>query len=489
MTKHLMLDRRLLNPQAMENLRLETARPVKDQEHNPLLVQDRPWEVRIDNGYPNVLYDSAAGIYRCYYTLFIEDEDTQAYAQERAGEGSKQDGTGQIPRDYVPRPDRVPGLAYAESRDGVHWEKPCLNRVEWHGSSANNLIFAFAHGTGVMIDDRETDPGRRYKMVTKMDQPGREAYMAVSFSPDGINWGKPIPWPEHNPPADSHNLPFWDEREKCYMLLSRIWKDGIRITTLSKSADFIRWSRPEETLRGIGFENQIYAMPAFVWGDLYLGLASMIHEGDRTAADFDQVDLELTWAADPGRFDFVAAGQKLIPRGRGQYPDGEFDCGCIFASPPVTTPEGALWIYYMGGNGRHTNFRETSLARARWEPDKFAALRPRRADEDSVLATCRMRVEGGCLEVLADPVETGKEWKLEAEICPFWNVRPFDGFSYEESRTEQQENGWTAIRFGKGFESLAGQKASVKLRFRNLKLWALRGDVDQAEHRLWEGAE
>ncbi len=147
MTKHLMLDRRLLNPQAMENLRLEVSRPVKDQEHNPLLIQDRPWEVRIDNGYPNVLYDREAEVYRCYYTLFIEDEDTSLTDQEERRR-----------RDYIPRPDRVPGLAYAQSKDGIHWEKPCLNRVEWHGSSANNLIFAFAHGTGVMIDGRETDP-------------------------------------------------------------------------------------------------------------------------------------------------------------------------------------------------------------------------------------------------------------------------------------------------------------------------------------------
>ena len=33
------------------------------------------------------------------------------------------------------------------------------------------------------------------------------------------------------------------------MLLSRIWKDGIRITTLSKSDDFLKWSEPEETMR------------------------------------------------------------------------------------------------------------------------------------------------------------------------------------------------------------------------------------------------
>ena len=483
METYLLLDRRLLNPQAMENIRLEVAQPVKDEVHNPLFTQDQPWEVRIDNGYPNVLYDTAAGGYRCYYTLFIEDEDSRST-----------DAAGRSTRDYIPRPDRAPGLAYAWSRDGIHWEKPTLNRVTWHGSKSNNLIFPFAHGTGVMIDERDPDPARRYKLVTKMDQPGKEAYMAVSFSGDGVDWCEPVPWPEYNPPADSHNLPFWNEEAGCYMLVSRIWKDGIRITTLSKSTDFLHWSEPQETLRGIGFENQIYAMPVFQWGNLYLGLASMIHEGDRELEDFDQVDLELTWAADPEKFDFVAAGQHLIPRSPGSYPDGPFDCGCIYASPPVMTPEGELWLYYMGGNGRHTNWRETSLARAKWEADKFAALVPGNGERESVLATNRLLVEGGRLEILADPYESdrqsaaGMEFRIEAEISPFWNTEPFDGFSYHDSRVEPGEGGWYSIRFEKGLESLKGQKVSLKLRLRGAKAWAIRGDIALAGHRLWEGA-
>lgn len=478
MKKYLMLDRRLLSPQAMENVRMEVSRPVKDAAHNPLFTQDQPWEVRIDNGYPNVLYDEEAGLYRCYYTLFIEDEDSRlADRRERSR------------RDYIPRPDRAPGLAYAQSRDGIHWEKPSLGRVQWNGSAQNNIIFAYAHGTGVMIDQRDPDKSRRYKMVTKMDQPGTQAYMAVSFSSDGLDWCDPIPWPEYNPPADSHNLPFWDEEQNCYALLSRIWKDGIRITTLSRCKDFLHWSEPQETLRGSGFENQIYAMPAFRWGNLYLGLASMIHEGDRLSENFDCVDLELTWAADPAKFDFVAAGQHLIQRGAGVYLDGDFDCGCIYASPPVTSPDGKMWVYYMGSNGRHTNWRDGALGRAEWKPDKFAALTPRQPERDSVVATCRLRVSGEKLEILADVVENAGEYKLEAELSPFWNSRPFDGFSYGDSRVEQNAGGWWSVRFAGGLEQLAGEKVSLKLRLRNVKLWALRGDVEMAEHRLWEGAQ
>lgn len=125
MKKYLMLDRRLLSPQAMENVRMEVSRPVKDAAHNPLFTQDQPWEVRIDNGYPNVLYDEEAGLYRCYYTLFIEDEDSRL--ADRAG--AEQAGLYSQARPCS-------RLAYAQSRDGIHWEKPSLGRgtVEWKRS-------------------------------------------------------------------------------------------------------------------------------------------------------------------------------------------------------------------------------------------------------------------------------------------------------------------------------------------------------------------
>ena len=70
MKTFLSADRRFLNPQAMENVELKAAVPAKDTENNPLFTQDMPWEIRIDNGYPNVIYDRREQIFHCYYTLF-----------------------------------------------------------------------------------------------------------------------------------------------------------------------------------------------------------------------------------------------------------------------------------------------------------------------------------------------------------------------------------------------------------------------------------
>jgi hypothetical protein len=42
---------------------------VEKHAKNPLFVQDKPWEPRLDNGYPNVVYDPTdpQGAYRCWY--------------------------------------------------------------------------------------------------------------------------------------------------------------------------------------------------------------------------------------------------------------------------------------------------------------------------------------------------------------------------------------------------------------------------------------
>ena len=161
MKTFLSADRRFLNPQAMENVELKAAVPAKDTENNPLFTQDMPWEIRIDNGYPNVIYDRREQIFHCYYTLFTEDKDTEGTTlQERTQ------------RNYRPRMDRVTSLAYARSKDGIHWEKPSLGLVDWRGSKENNLLFRYAHGTGVMSDERDKNAGRRFKMVTKVDIPG-----------------------------------------------------------------------------------------------------------------------------------------------------------------------------------------------------------------------------------------------------------------------------------------------------------------------------
>lgn len=469
MYKFFMLDRGNLAPQKMDNVELKLCQAVKDTQNNPLFTEGwqetpaLPWEIRYDNAYPNVIYDPQAKKYRCYYTLFTWDSDSRDIS--RAQRASRQ---------YQPNGGRITSLALAESDDGIHWIKPRLGLVNFEGSTENNLVFRYAHGTGIMLDATECDPSRRYKLVTKVEYPGGRNYMAVNFSADGIHWGEMIPWPKHNPAADSHNFVFRDAKDGKYKLITRTWSNGVRLSAVCESTDFYNWSEPQEILRCEGFESQVYSMPIFQQDGLYLGLASMFHEGDRSHPDFDNVDLELKYATKLAHMDSVAKGQYLIARGQGRYPDGEFDCGCIYAAVPVEM-DGKLCIYYMGGNGQHTNYRETSFARAFLEKDKYAYYCQRDTAKAGLLVTAQFHLFEEKLRILADLEQDGS---LEIALCNRATTQVYPGFDFADCRLTKQADGWYDIAFAKPLMSLDTTPVTMVIRFCGAKIYALSGDLE-----------
>ena len=80
---------------------------VTKHHSNPLLVQDQPWELRLDNSYPNIVHNPAdpLGAYRMWYGGFIAGKKFET-----------SQGSG-----------RVNAWHYANSSDGIHWQKPPLN--------------------------------------------------------------------------------------------------------------------------------------------------------------------------------------------------------------------------------------------------------------------------------------------------------------------------------------------------------------------------
>lgn len=469
MHTYLMLNRGILSGYQMTNAVLKVKPIKKDETNNPLFREGffekerKPWEVRYDNGYPNIIYDEREKIYRCYYTLFTKDQSSASTPLEER-------------RDHVYSPSsrRITSLCYAESRDGIHFDKPNLGLVEFQGNRNNNILMDYAHGTGVFLDPEEKDPKKRYKLVTKIEYNELKNYMAVGFSEDGIHFGDLIPWPEFNPAADCHNFPFRDPVTGKYYVITRIWKNGVRVSAICESRDFIHWSEPEEILRGNGFEDQIYSMPVFRYGDLYLGLASVYHEGNTMAPNFDTVDVELEFATDLKHWDSAAPGQKLIARGKGAYPDGDFDCGCIYASAPVEI-DGKLWVYYMGGNGRHTGFRETSLARGYLEKDRFAYYEAGDEESEALLTTSHFVIYGGTLSLLADIEEDG--WVSVALGTKNGGV--YEGYEADHCILKQGEDGYYHISFkDRKISDLAAKPVSMHIHFKKARIYAVRGDLE-----------
>lgn len=402
----------------------------------------KPWEVRIDNGYPNVIYDEETGLWRCWYTCFLRDPDSAARPLDRRKNAV-----------YEPRADRLTGLLYACSRDGIHWEKPALGRVDFDGSRENNIVFAGAHGASVFRDDAEPDPAKRYKMAMKYDLFGE---MAVSWSPDGLDWCEPIRWPEYNPAGDTHNFAFRDEVNGGFKIITRTW-DGVRISALCESEDFLHWSQPEEILRGRDMDDQIYSMPVFRYGGLWFGLPTVFHGGDRESPDYDRTDCELTFSHDLHNWERVPGA--LIPRSPGDYGDAP-DCGCIYASAPVFENDEAV-IYYMGDSGAHTNYRESSLCRFVIDPDRLMGMR---AKGKGYLLTRNIPMGGELL--LAAELPEGSS--LRAAVCEapksfmYGEPVPAEGFGFDD---------FDPVFRGDGKISLRWKTPSSALKGRNLALY------------------
>lgn len=466
--KYLFLDRGIIDGHNSENVILKLNQLIKDDENNPMFKEDyfsnpsRPWEVRYDNGYPNVIYDKEENIFRCYYTLFIHDSESEnTLLNERPN------------RQYEPNYSRIVAVCYAQSKDGIHWEKPNLGLVEFNGNKDNNILMKYAHGTSVFYDEKELDQNKRYKLMTKIEYSFDNHFMAVAFSRDGIHFSDYIEWAKYNPQADTHNFVFRDNKTNRFIMITRIWKNGVRVVAKSESMDFIHWSEPKEILRGNGFEDQIYSMPVFQYEGLYFGVASIYHEGDRTISDFDLVDVKLKYATELDSWENVTE-DCFIPRGKGSYPHGEFDCGCVYSSTPVEI-NNKLYFYYMGGNGQHTNFRETSFGTGHVEKDRFAYYMERNIEKEALLITSLLNVYGNNLSVLS---EVEKEGYIIYEIIDK-DGRTLEGYSFVDCVPLKNTNTFKNMRFkDRDLEEIGNQSIKIKFKFKNAKLYALQGDID-----------
>ncbi|TQR15556.1 hypothetical protein [Psychrobacillus soli] len=465
-TKYLFLDSGIVNSHYGDNVEMHLNTIQKDEVNNPLFTEEffsnpsKSWEVRYDNSYPNVFYDRQEKIYRCYYTLFLKDDHSATTPLE------KRPG-----QQYQPSSKRITGFCYAFSKDGVNWEKPNLGLVEFNESKDNNIIFRNAHGSCVFLDEEETDPKKKYKLLTKIEYSHDNHFMAVAYSNDGIHFGEPIPWPNFNPQADTYNYFFRDPVTRKFILITRIWKNGLRIAAKCESVDFIHWSEPVEITRGQGAESQVYSMPIFRYENIYLGLPSMYKEGDRSDDDFDTVDLKLNFSVDMNNWEFVAPKENFIVRGIGKYPTGEFDCGCIFSSTPVEIDH-KIYFYYMGGNGQHTNFRETSFARGYIEKDKFAYYAPKNEGSKSIVLTSAFNFFGDQLSILADLEEGGS---IQYEIVKRNSLESMEGFGVADCEPIIG-SGWSSMKFkNKKITDLGNEPFCIRFTFEKAKLFALDG--------------
>lgn len=202
---------------SMIGTHLEMHQPIDE---GPVLYFDKPWEGPFC-GYCTVIKDG--DIFKLYYRGL----------PEAGKDGSDNETT-----------------CYAESKDGIAWNKPKLNLFERNGVKENNIILAenapFSHNFSPFLDTNpNTQPQEKYKALAGTKKTGLYRFI----SPDGINWKKVGEDPVFTDGIfDSQNVAFWSEVENCYVCYFRTWSGegykGKRTVSRTTSKDFNVWTKP-----------------------------------------------------------------------------------------------------------------------------------------------------------------------------------------------------------------------------------------------------
>ena len=332
----LLLDSRIIED--LDNAELRVGQVAKHPS-NPLFGEDQPWEDRLDNVYPNVLYDEDESLYKAWYFV----------------------------RTANPRSD---ALGYATSIDGLQWTKPIMDIVIWNGQQTS-LVAQHVHGAGVIKDLRDPDDARRYKMFFKGQ------VIAVRFSPDGLHWAQFVDNPQVEAAGDTANNALWVPGLGKYVGMTRLWTDQRRIVGRTESTDFTTWSKAVEVLRGEPLFDT-YSMPVFPWGDIFIGFPSIYDE------QADRVHVELTWSPDTLNWYRVDQGAALIPNAT---TPGAYDWGTAYAAKPIVVGD-MMRIYYGGGDWGHFDpNRSDSLCLAELRMHGFAGYHPLDGVNPAVVTT------------------------------------------------------------------------------------------------------
>lgn len=227
-----------------------------------VLVFDKPWEGEFC-GYVTVIRDGDR--YRVYYRGL----------PEAGADGSSLEST-----------------CYAESTDGVHFNKPNLGLFDVNGTRDNNAILhgyePLSHNFAPFIDSRpDVDPAQRYKALGGTSKTGLVAFV----SPDGVHWQKLREEAVIKQGAlDSQNVAFWSEPEKQYVCYLRTFDPVSKVRTVSRctSSDFVDWTDIVPMDFGDAPPEHLYTnqtVPYFRAPHIYVAIAARFMPGRRVVSE------------------------------------------------------------------------------------------------------------------------------------------------------------------------------------------------------------
>lgn len=223
----------------------------------PIFELDKPWEANYNMYFTAIHYED--GLYRAWYSCIPPDHLKQKDARYQMA-------SGQV-------------LCMAESKDGVHWEKPNLGLQQYYGQDTNICfgrdLSPYGFQSGSIFVDPNGSPKEKYKMIYVGLKPVKDlaaakkkyleifgdsldpnGLMVIGGNPyvkglfgatsfDGLHW-KCIEEPLLVQPSDTLNTCIWDSNRKAYIAYIRVRHGNRRAVGRIESKDFFSWKQPPE---------------------------------------------------------------------------------------------------------------------------------------------------------------------------------------------------------------------------------------------------
>ena len=440
-------------------LMVRTVHPGRTLE-KPTLVADQPWE-HLRVYVATVHYDPAARKFRMWYFARIRPP--------ASGPGARSPNT---------------RLLYATSDDGLRWHKPALGLHAVNDSTANNVLDFEGGGGGegsVIVDNEETDPAQRYKLLLH----NRRGYMA-GYSADGIRWNEYSAKPvlAQSDTIKGTKDPFTGEYLAYHKRSAFVRGFPRRVVWLSRSRDLLTWSEPElvfgadeaddEWSRGPEDRTEVYLMAVFPHAAGFVGLPSIFRHTPHKVTKEEvgavsatgAMDIQLAASRDGRVWTRSWPRVAIIPRGA----PGTFDGGAIYnTSSEAVNVADETWLYYTAintGHGGPIPPKTVTIGRAEWRLHGFVSLDA--GPEGGTLETKPLRLNSANLVVNAD----ASRGRLRiALIEP--DGRPIEGYGFADSVVLSADNTRWIARWKGKTDVVRDRSVRVAIEMASARLYSL----------------
>lgn len=324
--------------------------PLRRFEGNPILVSDDPLEGNRMSLYGSVIRHPAHGLWQMWYTV------------------------------WNPKVGRA--LAYAESQDGVKWQRPALDIIELEERKTHFVFDLSPHGATIIYDEPEEREDWKYKMLVGSLPSDR---ICAFRSGDGIRWLRaaenPVIGINPDCPMSLHR-----GDNGRYVLYCRPCF-GDRRVSRRESWDFVHWSEPKIVIDqepGDPAQTQFYGLGAIPYGAYEIGTLWIYHT-DVNDMGFNKMhghqQPELAYTRTGYAWHRAARGRPWIELGG----EGSWEWGGIQpASAPVLL-EDEIRFYYVGSRAEHGVGDEydgpeprSGIGFASMTPDRFVGVKTSR---------------------------------------------------------------------------------------------------------------